>query len=443
MNEDYLHYAWKHRLFNMHDLTTDDGQTVEVISPGFHNHHGGPDFSHARIRIGGQVWVGNVEIHVLHSDWDKHGHGSDSSYDNIILHVVYEKDVAQLQNVNRFFPTISLNDRLDMDHHWQYNKLLSSGRDFPCQKLIGVLDESFRKQWLEKHLISRLESKTEDILKVVDLVQGDWNTVMYRYLARALGLKQNAEPMWWLSGCVPLPLLRRYVGDYERMDALLFGQSGLLYGSNTLEDEAVLHWRELYDHLKRRHNLQPLDPKIWRFLRMRPGSFPTVRIAQLATYMHHLNHIFDVFYSANDLDDIRSFLNVPMPEYWFNHYVLGKPAKGGVSSVGPTVTDRLIINAVIPVLFAYGHRHDRSDLTSKLIDWMYVLPPDRNSITNMYANVGVLQFDAATSQGTMHAYHTFCVQKRCLECEVGVKLLAFSPNQYLSQNRVSKTNSRS
>jgi hypothetical protein len=430
MNEDYLHYVWKHRLFNAVDLNADDGQTVEIISPGFHNHHGGPDFSHARIRIGGQIWVGNVEIHVLHSDWDKHGHGSDASYDNIILHVVYEKDVDRLQNVSCFFPTIELKNRLDMDHHWQYNKLLQSGRDFPCQNLIGVLEPSFQKQWIEKQLIARLESKTKDIYQVLNMTNGDWNTVMYRYFSRALGLKQNADPMWWLSGCVPLNIARRYVGDDMRMAALYFGQSGLLYGNNTQPDDYVNGLNHEYEHLSRRHQLASMDPKVWRFLRMRPGSFPTIRIAQLSHYMHHLNHIFDVFYRAESPEDVRRLLDVTLPSYWHNHYILGKPSKGGVTSVGATVANRLIINSIVPVLFAFGHRHGDDALMTKMIDWMYILPPDRNAITIMYANAGLLQFDAATSQGTIHVYQTACVHKRCLQCEVGSKLLSFRPNQY-------------
>ncbi len=430
MNEDYLHYAWKHRLFDAKGLKTDDEKSVEIISPGFHNHHGGPDFSHARIRIGGQIWVGNVEIHVKHSDWDKHGHGNDAAYDNIILHVVYEKDTPNLQNVNCLFPTIELKNRLDMDHHWQYNKLLQSGRDFPCQKLIGVLDESFQKQWIEKQLIARLESKTKDIFKVLELTKGDWNTVMYRCVSRALGLKQNAEPMWWLSGAVPLGVLRRYVGCEVQMDALFFGQSGLLYGSNTCDDEFVNDLRHEYEHLKRRHQLSPLDAKVWRFLRMRPGSFPTIRIAQLAHFMHRFDRMFDVFYSADSLDDIIQLLDIELPSYWHNHYILGKPAKGGVKTVGLTVSNRLIINAVVPVLFAYGHRNNDESLMNKTLDWMYLLPPDRNTITIMYANAGLLQFDAATSQGTIHAHQTLCVNKRCLECEIGHKILAFSPNKH-------------
>lgn len=423
ISEDYLHYVWKHRMLDADTLVTDDGQMVEIIYPGFHNHHSGPDFSHAKIRIGNQLWVGNVEIHVLHSDWDKHRHGEDPAYDNIILHVVYEKDVDALSNVKQQFPTIELKNRLNNAHFSKYSALISSARDFPCQNLIGLLDTSFVKQWLEMQLIERLSQKAELVQKDWQFFKGDWDTVMYRYLARALGLKVNADPMWWLSGALPLSLIRKYTDNDMAFQALFFGQSGLLFSPTIRQDEYVHALLTHYQHLARRHELQPMDPTIWRFLRMRPGSFPTVRVAQLALIMQHMPHLFSVFLQANNVEEVRQHLSRPMPEYWHNHYILGKPSKRGVHSVSASTVDRLIINAVVPVLFAYAQYAQEESRMEKIIEWMYDLPSERNAITEMFANSGVLQFDAATSQATIHAHQNYCRPRKCLQCAIGNKLL--------------------
>ncbi|MCH8546396.1 MAG: DUF2851 family protein [Cryomorphaceae bacterium] len=423
INEDYLHYVWKYRMINTDLLITDDGQVVDIIHPGFHNHHAGPDFSHAKIRIGDQLWVGNVEIHVRHSDWDKHGHGGDSSYDNIILHVVYEKDVKELSHVKQHFPTIELKNRLNFDHYSKYNTLLSSGRDFPCQNLIGTVDSPFVKQWIEKQLIERLKFKAELIQKDWQFFQGDWDTVMYRYLSRALGLKVNADPMWWLSGALPLSLVRKYTDQEMAINALYFGQSGLLFSPTIRQDAYVHQLTQNYHHLVRRHELQCMDPSIWRFLRMRPSSFPTVRVAQLALIIQYLPHLFSAFLDINTVEEARAYLAIAMPDYWHNHYILGKPSKRGVQSISRSTIDRLIINAVVPVLFAYSQYSQDESRMEKMLDWMYVLPSERNVITEMFANSGVLQFDAATSQATIHTYHNSCRPRKCLQCAIGNKLL--------------------
>ncbi|MCC5917345.1 MAG: DUF2851 family protein [Cryomorphaceae bacterium] len=432
MTEDFLHYIWKFRLYDAFSLKTDEGQKIEVLHPGIHNKDAGPDFSHAKVRIGDQLWVGNVEIHVTHSDWDKHGHGSDPAYDNIILHVVYEKDINHLQNVNGSFPTLSLKGKFDEHRFWKFQQLLGAGNEFPCQYSISQVEPEVIANWWERNLVDRLEEKSQRVMETLHHCQGDWNEVMYRFLARALGLKINADPMWWLSGQMPLRILRRYADEPAKLEALLLGQSGLLfYNKNKPDqpDDFTMERRQTYLHLKRKHQLESMQPELWKFLRLRPPSFPTVRLAQLAALVARHHSPFDAFLHATTIKDAENLLQIIPSKYWQNHYVLGKPGKVSAKKLGKSTVKRLIVNAVIPVIFTYARLQDRLSISDRVLKWLEEIPAERNYITDGFAAAGVSRMNLGVSQAQVHVHKNYCSEKRCLQCAIGVKLMSESPKK--------------
>ena len=423
MTEDFLHYIWKFRLYDGLALYSDEGQKVEIVHPGFHNKDSGPDFSHAKVRIGDQLWVGNIEIHTFHSDWDKHGHGDDPSYDNIILHVVYEKDVEHLRNVKGHFPTLELKGYFDEHRFWRFQQLLSSGVEFPCQSLIGNVDKGILMPWLERNLVDRLEQKSDAVIESLKQCDGNWNELMYRFIARSLGLHINADPMWWLAHCTPLRLAGKYIHDREVLEALLLGQSGLLFERKVQTDDQIERWRNEYAHLCRKHTLEPLQPEVWKFLRLRPPSFPTLRIAQLAALISRYPNIFDVFYQSETHSAANSLFEVDISDYWLDHYVLGKVSTTASKSIGRSKADVILVNGVVPVLFAYGRQTGNEALQHRMLNWLEGMPPERNRITNAFADAGVRRCNAGVSQAKLQLFHDYCEPKRCLQCAVGVKLV--------------------
>jgi hypothetical protein len=68
-------------------LRTSNNEEVTVANVGQYLELAGPDF--LMLKIGNQMWAGNVEIHLKSSDWYVHHHERDAAYENVILHVVW------------------------------------------------------------------------------------------------------------------------------------------------------------------------------------------------------------------------------------------------------------------------------------------------------------------------------------------------------------------
>jgi hypothetical protein len=421
MTEDFLHFVWKRQMFDASDWYADTGEKVEVLHPGMHNFDSGPDFSHARIRIGGQVWVGNVEIHQRLSDWDDHRHGSDAAYDSIILHVVYEQDVLSLENVKHAFPTVSLQGRIREAHYDSYLHLMQSPSKYPCANLISSVDVSLKSMMLDRMLVEKLEYRHWDIMR--SRSGNDWEETMYQQIARSLGLKINSDPMLWLARCVPFRLATRYRNDIEQVEALLLGSSGLLEREDIQVDEKLLHYRSEFAHLKHKHQIDALPHLVWKFFRLRPPSFPYVRIAQLAALIAARPLFFEQLKAAERIEELQDFFQVEASEYWSTHYLPGKHSPKASNKIGQTTIDRILINGVLPVLFSFAMTHKNFDLKEKVLSFYHDLHAEQNSVTRIFASSGFELKTAGQSQGLLHLFKNYCSPKKCLQCQVGQSLL--------------------
>lgn len=422
MTEDFLHFVWKRQMFDASDLYADSGEKVEVLHPGMHNLDSGPDFSHARIRIGGQLWVGNVEIHQRLSDWDDHRHGNDSAYDSIILHVVYELDVLSLENVKHAFPTVSLQGRIREAHYDSYLYLMNSQSKFPCENLITAVDVSLKSMMLDRMLVEKLEYRHWDIMR--SRSGNDWEETMYQQIARSLGLKINADPMLWLARCVPFRLATRYRNDVEQVEALLLGSSGLLEREDIRIDEKLLLYRSEFKHLQHKHRIDALPSLVWKFFRLRPPSFPYVRIAQLAALVVARPLFFEQLKAAESIFELQDFFQIEASEYWCTHYLLGKPSSKASNKIGKTTIDRILVNGVLPVLFSFAMTHKIFDLKEKVLGFYHDLQAEQNSVTRIFASSGFELKTAGQTQGLLHLYKNYCLPKKCLQCQLGQNLLA-------------------
>ncbi|MCL1943174.1 MAG: DUF2851 family protein [Candidatus Azobacteroides sp.] len=418
--EDLLHYVWKHKLFVSRITETVTGEPVEIIDTGTRNVHAGPDFFNAKIKIGKTLWAGSVEIHTHSSDWYKHGHDKNPQYNSVILHVVkyYDREVFRLNGEP--IPQLLLSYPELIDEGYEY--LLSSDTAVPCSlQLSGILPLSVTS-WLNALTIERLEQKTERIFCRLKQSGNNWEEVMYVMLGRYFGGGVNTDAFERLTRSLPYIRLLKHKDSLFRMEALLFGQAGML--SYPGEDDYFSELKKEYDFLRHKYKLQPIDPVCWKSHRLRPANFPELRIAQFAAVYHRLSGLFSRIMKAADLSELHELFKIRPSDYWNTHYSFGTVSPESGKSIGNTLIDALLINVVIPVIFSYGITLDYSVLTDKAFSFLEELPPENNSIIREWAGLGLKASNAGDSQALIHLKKEYCEQKKCLYCRIGREILA-------------------
>ena len=410
MKEEFIYYLWENRLLSK-DLQTVEGDSVYVISVGNRNYDSGPDFLDARIRIGKTLWVGHIEIHVNASDWFRHGHQNDDAYKNVILHVVYFNDTERLA-----IPTVEIKGKFDESIYEKYNVFLRSRRWIPCEKLIAKIQQFTWLSWLERIVVERLEVEVKDVFSKLAANNYDWEETMYQRIMRYCGLKVNNEAFERLARLLPLRILRKHIDNPLQIEAMFFGCAGFLEREFT-ESYPVLLQRE-FKILKSKFNLSVMPMAYWKFLRLRPPNFPTIRLAQMASMVCSCDKMFSKLQIAKDLDSVRNLFNVEVNGYWNTHFQFEKLSNEKKKKLGTTAVDVLIINAIIPVLFSYGIYHDDQDLKNRSLGFMTVMEPEDNIVIRKFEELGVYARNAQQTQALLHLYSNYCKKRNCLKCRV-------------------------
>jgi hypothetical protein len=418
--EDLISFVWQYRKLPLHLKTTDD-EAVEVIHPGQKNTDSGPDFFGAKLKIGDTLWAGNVEIHVKSSDWLKHGHQKDRAYDSVILHVVYENDV-EIHTNSSAIPVIEVKNFIDQKLADTYYELLSSTTWIPCQKNLSSVEQITIKPWLSRIMAERLEHKTHSIREMLANTKMDWETTFFHYFSSCFGFKLNNDAFLMLARSISFKTLMKHQDNSIQMEALLFGQSGLLLKMH--EDTYAIGLRKEYEFLRNKYNLTPIDPKIWKFMRTRPGNFPTVRISQLAQILSRMNHLLSEMFGQVQPQKIRQLLQSQTTPYWESHFNFGKKSDNPrPKHLGNLAVDNLIINAVVPFVFLYGQFHDNDKFRNAAIEMLENIAPEDNHILKKWKTLGIEADNSAESQALIELFNSYCSQKKCLSCSIGASLL--------------------
>ncbi|GIV32561.1 MAG: hypothetical protein KatS3mg031_0096 [Chitinophagales bacterium] len=418
MTEELLQYIWQHRLFHYADLRSTAGERLSVVSPGVLNRDAGPDFTQARIKVNDHVLVGNVEIHLKTSDWKRHRHQTDKAYSNIILHVVYEHD-AECGSPS--CPTLELKHKIPARLIGRYQKLMSAAAWIPCASLMHTLKWEDVKPGLHRLLVERMEQKSALVAERFAQNKNSWEETLYQIVARNYGLKANADAFELLARSLPLKILAKHKNSLFQIEALLFGQAGLLH--RHFEEAYPDKLQEEYRFLRQKYGLTPLNTKLWKFLRMRPISFPTIRIAQFAMLIYRSSGLFSQIISKDSVHELRQLFDAGTSDYWLNHYLFDKPSVKKNKKAGKAFIDSLVINAVLPVLFTYGKIKDNIEMQEKALEMLASLPPDANSILRHWEHLGFTASSAYESQALIQLKNAHCDNKRCLKCFIGYKLL--------------------
>lgn len=425
MKEEFLHYLWKYSLYEREKLTDPDGKKITVIHPGLYNRDAGPDFFNARIMIEGTVWAGNVEIHLASSDFDIHGHQNDPAYNNVILHVVLKNDRKVFNSRGEEVVTAEIT--FEPYIYEKYESLVNNPYIIACQDDIRKSGKLLIRHWLSALAIERIEKKTEPVRKMLEETGNDWEEVFYRMLCRYFGFRVNSEPFEMLATALPISIIRKHSDNLLQIEALLFGTAGMLDEGLFREAVADDYYRCLlreFRMLSSKYSLKPIDGWLWKFSKLRPVNFPTVRLSQLSGMLSVSGGIFSRVIASKDVKSLKQLFEVPASEYWEDHYVFGRKSARTSKKTGSQATDILIINAVVPVMFVYGKARDRQDLCDLAIDLLEETPAEENLITSEWKECGVSAGSAFHSQALLELRNEYCRKRRCLDCRIGNRLIS-------------------
>lgn len=420
-----MHYVWQHRLVLAGDMVTTDGRRVEIIDPGMLNRDAGPDFFNAKVRIGSDMWCGNVEMHVRASDWYKHGHDSDRAYDSVILHVVGADDCSVSVDGGRMLPQMVMQCAPDFSERYR-NMVDAPSERLACFNELREVPKIYVSDCLTAMAFERLYEKSERILTLFDRLDGNWPEAVYVTLARALGFGLNSQAFEQLALAVPLRTLLKHRDNAEAIEGLLFGHAGLLPASLAEQDPRVQLMQREYRFMCHKFGLQPPAPIVWKMARTRPQNFPHRRIAALAAMVADGFAVASYVSSICTLEEARSvFDDIILPYYWTRRFTFGP--MGGVSmsrAFSRSSIDSLVINVVVPSMYAYGLRYGDEAMQRRAVELLEELPAERNTVTRLFEAAGVECRDAFMSQALIQLRRAYCEPRKCLYCRLGHRFLS-------------------
>lgn len=420
MNEDFLHFIWKYRLYNRYLVTT-TGMPVEVINPGQPNTDAGPDFSNARIRIENTVWAGNIEVHVKASDWFSHHHNQDQAYQNIILHVVYANDEHVTDHSGKPVKTLELASQMNKGVYEKYTYFLQNKNWIPCEKELGLVSPITLKAWMERLFVERMERKCEELMRLLKNNRNSFEETFYQVLAGNFGFKINKQPFVILSRLVPLKTAAKHRNRLMQLEALYFGTSGLL--DDIPEEDYPQALKQEYNFLRNKYSQGKMEKHLWKFLRLRPSNFPTIRISQFAALLNQSDQLISKILECKDIRDLQNLFNVKASPYWDTHYTFGKPSQKRIKKLGINAVNVIIINTVAQFLILYSKIKNEPGYQEKAIEMLGNLPPEKNHILNGWSKNNIRPENAFESQALIELKNSYCNLKKCLHCGIGMSLL--------------------
>mgnify|MGYP003636505497 CR=1 FL=1 len=422
MQEDFLHYIWKHKKFQTTNLKTEAGEAVLLTSVGEHNLNAGPDFFNAQLKIGNQFWAGNVEIHVKSSDWFLHNHEQDEAYDNVILHVVWEHDTEVFRKDNTVIPTLELKNILEVSVLNNYKSLFGKQNKWiNCENDFEAIDRFVLENWMERLYFERLERKAKTIEVLLKDSKNDWEAVLFKMLTKNFGLKVNGESFFSLAQSIDFSIIRKTQSKQETLEALLFGQAGLL--EQDVQNGYYLNLLKEYQFLKQKFTLENTQVLLLHFFRLRPPNFPTIRLSQLASLYNKHQNLFSKMIETNSLDDFYDLFKVATSVFWETHYTFQKESKISKKTLSKSFIDLLLINTVLPIKFCYA-KQKGEEVDADILKIAMAITSEKNSIINAFNSLKKVSKSSLESQALIQLKTEYCNKNKCLKCAIGNTLIS-------------------
>lgn len=422
VKEDFLYYLWKFGKLHLHHLKTTDGEAIQIINLGTQNHHAGPDFFNAQLRIENQLWAGNVEMHVNASDWFVHNHEKDRNYDNVILHVVWNHDIEIHRKDNSVIPTLVLQDYSDKATLERYQQLLNSSKKWiHCENVFPVLNDFQLENWLERVYLERLEKKAADIEILLKNSKYDWEAILFRLLAKGFGLKLNSDVFFEAACTVDFAIIRKLSAKRGSLEAFLFGIFGLL-SQDVTQEPYFDDLKQEFDYLCHKFEHTKITTIPLQFFRTRPANFPTILTSQLATVYHQQQNLFSKLITTTSLDQLYQMLQVATSSFWETHYTFEKISPKRTKKVSKNFIDVLLINSIIPLKYCYDRYLGKSDIES-ILSLLRSIAAEKNTIIQKFRTKDISIENAQQTQALLELKKSYCDRHKCLECAIGNRLM--------------------
>lgn len=423
MTEALLQYIWKFRLFQTNELQTKAGEKIEVIHPGIHNANSGPDFLQAKVKIGNKTWAGNIEIHAFGNEWYAHQHHLDPAYKNVILHVVLQSNQTVFECCeNTTIPCLELQSKIN--HHLlaRYENLMQNQLPFACAKLQTEVDEFTKIAMLERAAVERLQQKTERLHLLLEKSKNNWEQICWQLIGRYLGGGVNGDAMEQVAEKIDVRLLAKYSDSPLKVEAIIFGVAGFLQQDFT--DDYALELKKEFNYLKRLHQLHELNSGIFKWAKVRPANFPTLRLAQFAAIACSSSALFSSILKGNIVFVASLLEKAHVNAYWKNHFRFDEQAQNNFTKIGKNTLQTLIVNAVAPLLFAYGKSVGNDEISEEALEILRTQKAEKNAVVAMFSAQGIGAKNALDSQGLIQLKTNYCDRKKCLQCSIGNKILS-------------------
>jgi hypothetical protein len=421
MKEEFLYYIWQYKLFAKRDLWTTEKQQITIEKTGVQNKNAGPDFLNAQVKIGAQLWAGNVEMHLKSSDWYAHKHEEDVNFDAVILHVVWEHDAVVFMKNNEPMPTVELKNFVDDKLLLNYKNLIYSSQSWIlCENQIATLDEFLVDNWLERLYFERLEQKSIFIMELLQETNYNFETVLFQLIAKSFGLKVNGDSFLQLAKSIDFLILRKVSFDEQQVTALFFGQAGFL--EKEVEESYYQQLKKEYEYLKHKYKLHPIANAQFQFFRMRPQNFPTIRIAQLASLFFTHQNLFSKLMSINKKEEFYALFSFTVQAFWKTHYTFESESKKSPKKLSKSFIDLILINTIIPLKFVYLENRGAAD-KDEIIQLIRQVSSEKNSIISKFSDLKIVAKTALESQALLELKNNYCTKKRCLQCAIGNNLV--------------------
>jgi len=421
MRENLLHFVWKLQLFSTKKIRSTKGEVIYIKSTGLENFNAGPDFLNAKIEINGQLWAGNVEIHVNSSDWYVHNHEIDENYDSVILHVVWEHDLEVFRKTNKPIATLELKNYIPKEVLLNYQQLFDEHKKWiNCEKSISAVNKFLLFHWFERLYFERLEKKSEQVNELLKTSNNNWEATLFTLLAKNFGLKTNGEAFIEFAKSFDFSIVRKVSHNKLQLEALFFGQAGLLL--NRCESTYFEVLKKEYAYLKIKYKLTPISKVHMRFFRLRPNNFPTIRLSQLANLYHVYQHLFSEVIEIKTVEGFYELFNISTSLFWESHYTFEKESKRSTKKFTKSFIDLLLINTIIPIKFIYLKSLGKLDF-SELLTIVNTIKPEKNTIVSKFNSLNISSVDAFETQALLQLRNEYCRKKLCLQCEIGKEIL--------------------
>jgi hypothetical protein len=420
MKEDFLHYLWKFKKFDVLNLKTVNNEEITIVNVGQYLELAGPDFFNAQIVIGTQKWAGNVEIHLKSSDWYVHHHEKDVGYENVILHVVWEHDMAVFRSDNSEISVLELKKYVEKATVENYQSLISPKSWIFCEKQLKDVDAFALKNWQERLFFERLERKSQPIFDLLEQTNQDWEAVLFCLLAKNFGLNTNGEIFYKMAQSLPFSIIRKESFEVENLEALIFGAAGLL--DSEKEDNYFKDLKFRYFYLLHKYQMEKVCLEPVQFFKHRPDNFPTIRLSQLANLYHSKQNLFSKISSLNSLKSTYELFQITASEYWQSHYQFDKESPIKKKTLSKSFIDLIVINTIIPIQFAFAKSQGK-EISEDLISFLNEVAAEKNAIIEKFTSFGILSKTAFETQSLLQLKNEYCNKSKCLECAIGMELM--------------------